>query len=170
MNENVKPLCPSCGHACEEGSRFCNICGCRLHDENRSILSLKWIILSMIALVVFQFLVLMIVYYLVHVISGPEAFMKYLMVISYIAIPAAIFAGSFLFVYIFTRCQAADVAAGIAIFVLLSSLFNFIFLDSFSFSGLVWIPVVALLGYSGAWTAKKLRGFPASPKNAELRK
>lgn len=156
MDKNLKNLCPSCGLEYEEKAAFCSRCGSKL-DSRKKILSWKWVFLSMIALVLFQILVLAVSYYLVFVIAGPEAFVRSMLVIPYPAIPAAVLTGSFIFSYFFIRSSALDIAAGLVIFLLLSNMVNFILLDAFSFYSIAWIPVVAGLAFGGAWAAKKLR-------------
>lgn len=165
MEENVKQHCPSCGLAYEETSAYCSRCGYKLDTDNKKFLNWKWVFVSMIALVIFQTIVLASAYYLVYVSAGPEAFMKNILVIPYTAIPAAVFTGSFIFSYIFNRSSSADLAAGMVVFLLLSNTVNFIILDSFSLYALAWIPVLTGLAYTGAWGAKKLKFYIMSRKD-----
>lgn len=165
MDKNAKQSCPSCGLEHNQTDIFCSRCGYKLETGGKKFLDWKWVFLSMIALVLFQILVLAVTYYLVYIIAGPESFMSNMLVIPYAAIPAAVVTGAFLFSYIFARSSAADSAAGMLIFLLLSNMYNFIFLDAFSFAALAWIPVVAALAFAGAWTAKKLRLYTSARKN-----
>ncbi|HPS58245.1 MAG TPA: zinc ribbon domain-containing protein [Spirochaetota bacterium] len=164
MDETLKNLCPSCGLAYDEASAFCSRCGYKF-DSDKKLLGWKWVFISMVSLVLFQILVLAVTYYMVFLIAGPESFMRNMLVIPYTAIPAAVFTGSFIFSYIFIRSSAVDAAAGMVIFLLLSNTVNFIFLDSFSFKALAWIPVIAALAYAGAWAAKKFKLHIASRRN-----
>lgn len=164
MDENVNSHCPSCGHENEKAAVFCSRCGSKIENRIR-LLSWKWVLLSMIALVIFQILVLAVCYYLVYAIAGPEAFIRSMLVIPYPAIPSAVFTGSFIFSYFVIRSSALDIAAGMGIFLLLSNTVNFILLDAFSFYSLVWIPLIAGLAFGGAWAAKKTRFYIASRRD-----
>lgn len=165
MDKKLNPVCPACGLAYDESSAFCSKCGYKLDVSDKKILSWKWVFISMVSLILFQIIVMAAAYYLVFVLAGPESFLRNMLVIPYAAIPAAVITGSFIFSYFFVRSSAADLAAGMGIFLLLSNTVNFVFLDSFSFSALAWIPVIAALAYAGAWAAKKLRLMIASSKN-----
>lgn len=157
MKENVKLHCPSCGLAYDETSAYCSRCGYKLDVNDKKLLNWKWIFLSMIALIIFQILVLSSAYYIVYMAAGPEAFMRNILVIPYYAIPASALTGSFIFSIIFPRSSAVDLSAGIGLFLVFSNIVNFIFLDSFSLYSLAWIPVLSGLAYAGAWGGKKLR-------------
>jgi len=126
--------------------------------------SLKWTLLSMAMIVLFQLLMLILSYITVYQLYGVERYLRSILVIAMFEIPLSVLLGSFLCAYFFRESQVADIVAGMGLYVVILNLINLIYNGTLGGSAFMAVVILMVIALMGAWPAKKLRNYTDNKK------